>query len=344
MTLTSAAIPADADTRSDFAKLSQRVAQAGLFRKFPIYYLIRASMIALLYATGLVTFWWLGESWWQIPLAVFFAVLFGQGALLAHDLAHRQVFRARRATEISGITVGNLAIGLSYGWWMNKHTRHHANPNHESRDPDVSPDILVWSDEQAQTSRGLPRFLGRWQAYLFFPLLTLEGINLHYASIKALFTQRIKRKRLESAFLFLHVAGYLTVLLFVLSPIKALVFFVVHQALWGIYMGVIFAPNHKGMPTLQEGHKLDFLRKQVLTTRNVRGNLLLDHMMGGLNYQIEHHLFPHLPMPALRRTQEIVRTYCAEIDVPYHETGLIASWGEALRHMHAVGATLRKTG
>ncbi|GAA1218213.1 hypothetical protein GCM10009675_45940 [Prauserella alba] len=118
----------------------------------------------------------------------------------------------------------------------------------------------------------------------------------------------------------------------------------VHQALWGVYMGSVFAPGHKGMPTLKAGEKLDFLRKQVLTTRNVRGGVLVDNLMGGLNYQIEHHLFPHLPTPHLRKAQPIVKRYCAEIGVPYHETGLIESWREALGHLHRVGEPLRRGG
>ena len=65
-------------------------------------------------------------------------VVFAQVALVAHDLAHRQVFRTRRPSEIAGRIAGNLGIGMSYGWWMDKHTRHHTNPNHEDLDPDVA--------------------------------------------------------------------------------------------------------------------------------------------------------------------------------------------------------------
>ena len=79
---------------------------------------------------------------------------------------------------------------MSYGWWMDKHTRHHANPNHEDHDPDVAPDVLVWSTGQARGDQGLPRFIGRRQAFLFFPLLTLEGFNLHVASVRALLRGR----------------------------------------------------------------------------------------------------------------------------------------------------------
>jgi fatty acid desaturase len=83
--------------------------------------------------------------------------------------------------------------------------------------------------------------------------------------------------------------------------------------------GCSFAPNHKGMPTLTEAEELDFLRTQVLTSRNVRGSRLVDFLLGGLNCQIEHHLFPNMPRPNLRHAQPLVRAFCARHDLPYTE-------------------------
>jgi fatty acid desaturase len=328
---------------SDYARLAQRITEAGLLNRRPGYYAVRFSLLGGLLAGGLVVFFALGDSWWQLLVAAFFAVLFGQIALVAHDLAHRQVFRTRRPTEIAGMLVGNLGIGMSYGWWMDKHARHHAHPNHEELDPDVDPDILVWSEDQARASTGLVRFIGRRQAFLFYPLLLLEGLNLHVSGIRAVARPGLRHRALEAGLLLAHFTYYFGALFVVLSPGKALVFVAVHQGLWGLYLGSIFAPGHKGMPMLKPGERLDFLRRQVLTTRNVRGGPLVDVALGGLNYQIEHHLFPSMPMPHLRRAQPVVRAYCTEIGLPYHETGLLGSWAEALRHLHEVGAPLRRT-
>ncbi|RMB79712.1 acyl-CoA desaturase [Streptomyces shenzhenensis] len=327
---------------SDFARLSRRITDAGLLRRRPGYYTARLGLVIALLAAGWGIFFALGDTWWQLAVAACMALIFGQIALVAHDLAHRQVFRRRRPSELWGRLFGNLGIGMSYGWWMNKHTRHHANPNHEELDPDVAPDILVWSTEQARHSRGLARLIGGHQAFLFFPLLTLEGFNLHVASARALRSPSMKNRVLEGVLLFLHIAGYLSALFLVLSPGKAVAFLAVHQCLFGVYLGCTFAPNHKGMPTFSGDERPDFLRRQVLTSRNVTGGPLTDVMLGGLNYQIEHHLFPSMPTPHLRRAQVIVRAYCAEIGVPYHETGLIRSYREALTHMHRVGEPIRQ--
>ncbi|MFJ9370805.1 fatty acid desaturase family protein [Nocardia sp. NPDC101769] len=330
-------------TDGDYASLLRRVTDAGLMNRRPLYYTVRLGLVGIAFAAGWVAFVLLGDSWWTLMVAAFMAVTSAQVALVMHDVAHRQVFRLRRPTEVVGRIVGNAGIGLGYGWWQDKHTRHHANPNHEELDPDVAPDILVWSQRQARASRGLPRLIARAQAFLFFPLLLLEGLNLHVAGVRALKNRSVKHRGLEGALLFGHFIAYLAALFAVLSPDKAIAFLAVHQALFGLYMGCIFAPNHKGMPTLTGDDRPDFLRRQVLTSRNVRGGVLTDVALGGLNYQIEHHLFPSMPSPNLRHAQVIVRDYCSEISVPYHETGLISSYREALKHLHSVGAPLRIT-
>jgi fatty acid desaturase len=326
---------------SDFARLSRRIQDAGLMERTPVYFAVRLSLIALAFVGSWAAFFLIGNSWWQIVTAVAMAAVFGQVGLVSHELAHRQIFSGRRLSEGIGRVVGNLGIGLGYGWWQDKHTRHHANPNHEEHDPDVKADVFVWSEDQARAARGIPAFVGRYQAFLFYPLLLLEGLNLHYGSVRALFNPSTKQRVLEGALLAAHFVLYLGAVFVVLDPLQAVVFIAVQQGLFGVYLGCIFAPNHKGMPTLKKGEKLDFLRKQVLTSRNVRGGGFTDLALGGLNYQIEHHLFPSMPSPHLAKAQLIVRDYCAEIGVPYHETGFIRSHAEAVTHMHRAGAPLR---
>jgi fatty acid desaturase len=309
-------------TGSDFAVLSRRITGAGLMRRRPAYYAARLSVVALMYLGGWTAFLVIGSSWWQMVTAVFLAVTFAQVGLVGHDLAHRQVFRTKRPGDVIGRLAGNLGVGMSYGWWMDKHTRHHNNPNHDDLDPDVAPEVVT-----------------RHQAALFFPLLALLAMDLKISSVRALRGGVVKRRGLESALLILHAVGYLSALLIVLSPLQAIAFLLVHQALFGVYLGMTFAPNHKGMP--HPTGTEDYLRKQVLTSRNVHGSWLTDVALGGLNYQIEHHLFPAMPTPNLRKAQPIVQAYCAEIGVGYEQTGLLASYRHALQFLHEVGAPAR---
>ncbi|MFI6482356.1 fatty acid desaturase family protein [Nonomuraea sp. NPDC050663] len=324
---------------SDFARLSRVIQDAGLLDRRPAYYALRLSLVALAFAGGWAAFVSLGDSWWQLLVAIVLAIAFAQVALIAHDLAHRQVFRTRRASAVAGRIAGNLGVGMSYGWWMDKHTRHHANPNHEDHDPDVDPSLLVWSEDQAARAGGLSRFIAKWEAYLFFPLLTLEAWNLHVSSVRAL--SRLRDRRLETVLLLAHFVWYFALVFTVLPAGKAIVFVLVQKAVFGVYLGCTFAPNHKGMPVLTGADSYDYLRKQVLTSRNVRGGRFIDVLLGGLNYQIEHHLFPSMPTPNLRKAQPLVRAHCDALGISYAEAGLFESYGIALRHMHAIGARLR---
>ncbi|MFJ3516017.1 MULTISPECIES: fatty acid desaturase family protein [unclassified Streptomyces] len=334
--------PIRGETPSDFSRLTQKIQEAGLMTRRPRYYALRIAAVTALYAAGWSTFVLIGDSWWTLLAAGFLAFVFGQVALLAHDVAHRQVFRLRKASEVSGRVAGNLGIGMGYGWWQDKHTRHHANPNHQDLDPDLDPDIFVWTQEQARTARGLPRLLGRSQALLFFPLLTLEGFNLHVSGVRSLLHRSLRHRVWEGALLTAHLAVYLGALFLVLPPGKAVVFLFVHQCLFGIYLGSIFAPNHKGMPILRGAERPDYLRRQVLTSRDVRGGRFTDLVLGGLNYQIEHHLFPSMPSPNLRRARPIVRGFCQELGVSYVETSLVTSYRQTLASLHAAGAPLRR--
>ncbi|THV43585.1 fatty acid desaturase family protein [Glycomyces buryatensis] len=339
-----AAPPAPARAGSDFAELNRRISDAGLMKRRPGYYAVRFTIMGLIFAGSWVAFAVIGNTWFQMLMAVFMAVVSAQVALLGHDLAHRQVFRSRNASQRIGFFTGNFANGMGYGWWNDKHNRHHANPNHEELDPDVQPGVLVWSKDQAMGQRmahSVIRFINKYQAYLFFPLITLEGFNLHVSGVKSVVKPGLKQRGTEAALLFLHFALYLTAVFMVLSPGKAVVFILIHKMVWGLYMGSIFAPNHKGMPTFTGKTELDFLRKQVLTSRNVKGGVVIDLALGGLNYQIEHHLFPGMPSVNLGKAQPIVEEFCKEKDIPYHATGLIESWKEALGELHRNGEPLR---
>ncbi len=329
-------------TGSDFAELGRRINDAGLMQRRPAYYVIRFAAMAAVFVGTWAAFVLIGDTWLQMFTAAFLALVSTQVAFLGHDLAHRQVIRSRTTSERLGWYTGNLANGMGYGWWNDKHNRHHANPNHEDLDPDVmGGNLFVWSKRQARFAQGIDRFFGKYQAQLFFPILTLEGLNLNWSGIKSVLKPGLKNRGWEALFLGIHWAAYLSALFLVLSPGKAIVFLLVHKAVWGVYMGSVFAPNHKGMPTLVGETELDFLRKQVLTSRNVKGGWFTNFALGGLNYQIEHHLFPAMPSVNLSKAQPIVEEFCKEKEIPYHATGLIQSWREVLIELHAHGEPLR---
>ena len=332
-----ATMPPEAPRGTQYAELSRLVRQAGLMDRRPANYIWKIAVTTLALAAGWTVFVLVGDSWWQVAVAVFLAVVFTQLGFLGHDAGHRQIAGSRQRSYVLGVLLGNLGVGLSYGWWVDKHNRHHAHPNTEGADPDIMMSVLAFTTAQAGAARAVSRVMFRYQAYLFFPLLLGEAISIHGASIRAMTRSTGRHRLAETVLLAVHLAGYLTVVFLVLSPLKAVVFIVVQQGLFGLYLGCSFAPNHKGMPVLAADDRTDFLRRQVLTSRNVRGGWLTDLALGGLNYQIEHHLFPSMPRASLRHAQTLVRAFCEEHGVPYCQTSLVASYAQALRHLNAVG-------
>jgi fatty acid desaturase len=331
-----------ATTDGEYRELLAQVRAAGLLDRRPARYAGRIAANAVLLAGAVAAFVLIGNSWYQLLVAAGLAVVFTQLGFLGHDAGHRQIVRSRRGNEVLGLLYANLGIGLSYGWWVDKHNRHHSHPNQEERDPDIGTGAFVWTEQQAASTQGVARFVAKHEAALFFPILLLEAANLHVGSLRAMPRAIVRRKLVEASLLLLHLAAYLTVLLLVLSPLRAVAFLVVQQALFGLYLGCAFAPNHKGMPTLTESESMSFLRRQIITSRNVRGGWFVNWALGGLNYQIEHHLFPTMPMPSLRRCQPLVRAFCRQHGLPYCESSLIGSYRSVLRHFAAIGAPLRQ--
>jgi fatty acid desaturase len=314
-----------------------------LLERTPWRYSARIVLTLAVFAAS----WWvtvsLGGSWFVLIAAAALGLASTQIAFLGHDGGHQQIAATKLGNSVIGLIAGNLLTGLSIGWWVDKHNRHHANPNKEDHDPDIGEGVLAFTTTHAANRTGaFARAITRNQAVLFFPLLTLEGLNLHVASVRWLARERTGRHwRIEIALLWLHGIVYLGAVFWLLPLPYAVAFIGIHQAVFGVYMGCSFAPNHKGMPIIGAHEKLDYLRRQVLTSRNVRGSWLVDQVLGGLNYQIEHHLFPSMPRGRLRSARTLVRAYCEAHGLPYAETGLFASYGIALRHLHALGEPLR---
>ena len=210
-----------------YAQLMRQVKSAGLLRRRTGYYLRRIAVTALLLVAGWTAFVVVGDSWWQLAVAVFLAFVFTQVGFVGHEAGHRQISGSRRTNDFIGLVHADLAIGLSFGWWVDKHNRHHAHPNQEGKDPDIETGALAFTAVQAGSWRPAARLLYRYQAYLFFPLLLLEGINLHVASVRAMVRPAVRHRVWERALLAAHVVGYLAVVFLVLSPVKAVVFMLV---------------------------------------------------------------------------------------------------------------------
>jgi fatty acid desaturase len=277
----------------------------------------------------------------QLFNGILLAFFFMHVSFLMHDVGHRQIFRSSATSRAIGMLLGDLLVGVSYTWWIDKHNRHHRNPNHVDLDPDVEFAGLAFSEEQAMAKKWPWTLSVKYQAFLFVPLLLGEHLHLHLVSAAHVLSGRAKAPWTEGILLACHHIACFAIIFTVLRPLPAVAFLVCGKALGGLYAGLVFAPNHKGMLMIDSGSDVSLFRRQVLTSRNVRSGLINDFLYGGLNYQIEHHLFPFLRQDQLPAAQAIVKPFCRERGIRYHETGIFQSLKEILQHLHEVGASVR---
>jgi fatty acid desaturase len=334
-------VGAGADNVS-YAELKKLIKERGLLEKQPGRAVARVLIVDGLVVAALLTFIAARETFWlECVVACFFAFVTTQLGFVGHDAGHRQPFGSTRLNDLSGLFHGNLLVGMSFSWWLEKHNAHHAKPNERDSDPDIDIPMLSFSHEEALTKTGALRFISAHQSLFFFPLLTLVAMDLQKSSVIFLARGKARYQKTEVALLLLHYVAYFGLIFAVLPVWWGIVFVLIHQLASGLYLGSVFAPNHKGMPLTEHNCQIDFLRRQVLTARNVRAGYLTDEWYGGLNYQIEHHLFPAMPRGNLAQAQRIIRAYCQERGVSYHETSMLQSYREILAFLYEMGEPLR---
>ena len=330
-----------------FNQILAQVRAAGLLSKTPSFYIIRLIVLTIA-AAG---FWALSgflasltqeNKLWLIAafaLVAGLGILSAQYGFIAHEASHRQVFRSNKLNDWTGLLLANLFAGLSYGFWLRKHNKHHQRPNQIGEDPDIAIRVLSFTTESKESKKGIERWLSDRQGYLFPLLLLFTGFDLLVDSFAGLVRKdrKLSIRLLEFSLMMIRQLTPYVVFAILFGPIWGLALWFVMMMAFGFFMGAAFAPNHKGMPLVPKDAKLDFFSRQVLTSRNIRGSWLKDNLMGGLNYQVEHHLFPSMARPHLRKAHEIVVEYCRKHEVTLVEMNLLASYGAIMRHLNKVG-------
>jgi fatty acid desaturase len=265
-------------------------------------------------------------------LLAYFSVHIGG---LIHDAGHRSIFKSTFWNDVAG-TLCAAVITFPYSTWKKQHNAHHANTNAQGEDPDLEIPFVFTEDEYKEAG-GIIRFIRRYQMWLYYPLGSFVSITyrtkafLYYA--KHLDDPRI---RIEAVIMAVGlVMWYLAP--FVFFPFwKALGFFVIYNATAGFIMLSVFAPNHKGMPQIGKDTKISFLEQQIIVARNLRSNPLVEYVYLGLNYQIEHHLFPACPRNKLKKIRPYLLGIAEEHEIPYLEMGALESAIFILKDLNSV--------
>jgi fatty acid desaturase len=325
-------------TGSTYAELRRTVAAQHLLDRAYGYYALRGgASFALLGAALLVPFVVPTAPITAVPCALLIGFSSVQVALIGHDAGHLAVFQRNAANWTLGSVCWSLCAGISFWWWYDRHNRHHALTNDISGDPDLQWAGLVdYSEDTLRARAGWRRWLSRYQAMLaplyvlFLPFaFRLEGWQFAFDRLEG------RRRLVELTLLGISTLCWL-------CPTLVLHWwwiaaYVLSQAMAGVYLALVVAPNHKGMPVWSAGLELSYLERQVLSSRNVRPHRIGDFLFGGLNYQIEHHLFPTMPRVHFSRARAVVKPFCLEHGLPYDEMGALASYRLVLAELRRVG-------
>jgi fatty acid desaturase len=323
---------------TNYQELLDEVRAAGLMDPRRGYYTAKIAFTLLLTAGCWALVAALGDSWWQLAVAVAMGFVLLQSGFVGHDAGHKQISTARRPAELLGLIHLNLLLGAANGWWVQHHNRHHSDPNNLDRDPDTVRRQVIFDPSELPAKARTPwrRFIIRHQSVMFFALMGQEAYRIRAAGFLAARAGVLRRPVLELSLTIVHIGLFVSAVLWLLPFWLGIAFIVVSQVVLGIGLGAVFAPNHKGMLVYRDSDELDWLHRQVLTSRNIRSGRLIDFLFGGLNYQIEHHLFPAMPRVNLRRARPIVREYCATRGIPYAEVSLWRSYREVADHLGTV--------
>ncbi len=318
----------------DYVELRKEVMYRGLLDRQYGYYAFKIlSSLAMVFGFG---FLFLATSNFWLQLALVFGLTVGvlQFAFLGHDAGHKAIFKSDRWNNFFGHIFFELFGGVGYNYWVKRHNEHHASPNHEDEDPDM---IFVQSEGMMARKKGLGLFLARRQHWLYFPALSMYALVFQVRS--TVHNLRLKNsfdKWAELVLLMSHLAVFWMLPFFFMAWWKALLFVPLLRMLEGLYFGSVSATNHKGMRVVKKGEQLDFVEKQVLTARNLRSSIVVDFVYGGLNYQIEHHLFPTMPRNNFKKCKSVVMRFCKEMSLPYVETGVFKSYRIILGELRKV--------
>lgn len=321
-----------------YAALRGTVASQGILNRQYWYY---AVMIAFGFSGFLFSAYLLFITQ-SVPLLILLCLVFTFFSIqlggLMHDAGHRAVFATTRANDILG-HISCFFLAQSFSYWNFKHNAHHAHPNEEDEDPDVDLPLLSFNTDRYRAKRGLQKKLVPYQAYLYYPIGLLVGFSIRIGSYQY-FKQQFRWTMYWEIGLFLIGLYVWFVLPFTLFDLpKALIVFSIIHGAMGFYLLSIFAPNHKGMPEIGKGVKLSFFEQQVITSRNIYGHPITDFVYLGLNYQIEHHLFPNCPRNKLPSLNRHVQNICHTMKLDYTEVTVLESNKIILRELRNVAAT-----
>lgn len=301
-----------------YETLRAQAESQGLFERTRARYFLSvgAGIVGMLVSLYVVTL--TDNVWLQFLNALLFVFSSIRVGTASHDLSHSMVFASEAANRNVGTVLWAFFVGMSGERWFAHHNEHHKHVNHVGFDPDVGIPF-VFSEKQFPR-RPTPRFpiLYRWQHVTFWIALPFVYISYVTHSVIYALVNPSLRNLVEVVLISLHFIVLFSIALYFLPILVATVYLGTIILTGGMYLGLIFAPNHKGMEEIGPD-EAEHWTQQITSTRNITPNAIVFFLYGGLNYQIEHHLFTDMSRFRLGKARVLVRDFCRKNNISYHE-------------------------
>ncbi len=331
---------AQPDYGASYAELRRTIIAAGLLKRRYGYYLaLICFCFALVLTSVLLPFLLPASFGWSAIASLFIGFAMVQVGLIGHDAGHLEIFRSPKKNWLLGQLCWSITTGVSFWYWNDRHNRHHGHTNDMDQDPDIQgggPFAVAFTEEEASARQGWRRVLVKYQV-----IFVLLGLMLYTFAFRAegwLFSIRKlqgTRRLLEMILLSLNIVLWLTFI--IALGWRGLGIFVAGNIVGSIYFVATISPNHNGMPMWARDVKLSFLERQVLSSRDLTSHPVWDFLYGGLNYQIEHHLFPTLPRVNLKRAQAIIRPFCEAHSLSYTVADPLTVYWQVFLELRRIG-------
>jgi len=292
-----------------FHTFTAELRQKGLLDKTPV----RGTLEMLLELTGYVLLFSFMHQLPPVVVGLILVLLMVRSTYIVHDLLHKQYF-SRKTSNRLGLIFGNLLIGLSGKWWDREHNvMHHTYTNAAEKDADVQGfgGAIIGKHESV-------KFIHRHQHLFFFLLLPVIYVSFVIQSYRFVFE---KKNWTELLFLLLHLVIPISVISILGGADGAIALAVTYLG-YGLALALVTITNHIGLPIHfgDDYKQYSWIDLQTRGSRNIKGGRFIHYLYGGLNTQIEHHIFPHASRFQLLKIAKHTEKFCKEHDFIYYST------------------------
>ena len=301
-----------------FDELKAQVREAGLLERVPV----RGSLEMIAVLVSMIVALATAPLWNPILLALFITLIMTRSVFVSHDVLHTQYFKNKSLSKKLSFPFSAIILSNSSSWWDYKHNvNHHTYCNIVEKDED----ILALDGAFTHDKKGNNPFIKKYKHIIFWG----AQFFMFPAFIVQSYSFVIKRKLWgEFALMLLHWPLIWGTLLYQVGAIHTLIIATTLVFVLSPWLSFGFITNHLGCETFNEQEAKDFswMELQMRGSRSLTGGKIIHWFYGGLNTQIEHHLFPKAPRFNLLKVQQMTKEFAQKYDIPYFETTPIMAY------------------